>query len=351
MDEIHPDFPKSGGPFDSRAVTVEFADQGCTTGYDRTVSGYRNSYLFVGNRRIPPIYNNTSLPASRMSYAESQGPTAWSRFAPGRPKVGLNQFLGELRDFPSLFQVGLRRFKDLGKLYLNAQFGWRPFLSDIMSTLKTLEKIDLRIAQLRNEQRKWVKRGGTLYQTSNVVTTASSYGPWPGNYIVDGKSTITTTTVTHCWFSGRFRYYINGLDDPRWGRFRAIRRIFGLELSPSLLWQLCPYSWLADWCANAGSVIQNLERTLADHLTAKYAYVMLQEETTQEVVATGRGQYLKGDWSTPWSYFPISVSGKHKSSTKTRCAASPFGFGLTWDGFDAFQLSILAALGLSRFRS
>jgi hypothetical protein len=34
--------------------------------------------------------------------------------------------------------------------------------------------------------------------------------------------------------------------------------------------------------------------------------------------------------------------------SKIRRRATPYGFGITWDGFSSFQLSILAALGLSK---
>jgi hypothetical protein len=35
------------------------------------------------------------------------------------------------------------------------------------------------------------------------------------------------------------------------------------------------------------------------------------------------------------------------SETKVRRKATPFGFGLTWNGFNAVQLAIAAALGIS----
>jgi len=36
------------------------------------------------------------------------------------------------------------------------------------------------------------------------------------------------------------------------------------------------------------------------------------------------------------------------AETKVRRPANPFGFGITWGGLSPFQLSIAAALGLSR---
>jgi len=47
---------------------------------------------------------------------------------------------------------------------------------------------------------------------------------------------------------------------------------------------------------------------------------------------------------------PLVLSSAVIKRTRQRQRANPFGFGLTWDGLNSFQLSILAALGLSRGR-
>jgi hypothetical protein len=36
------------------------------------------------------------------------------------------------------------------------------------------------------------------------------------------------------------------------------------------------------------------------------------------------------------------------TETKKRVPASPFGFGITWDGLSPLQVSILGALGITR---
>jgi len=36
------------------------------------------------------------------------------------------------------------------------------------------------------------------------------------------------------------------------------------------------------------------------------------------------------------------------TETKQRVRANPFGFGITWEGLSPFQLSIAAALGISK---
>jgi len=45
---------------------------------------------------------------------------------------------------------------------------------------------------------------------------------------------------------------------------------------------------------------------------------------------------------------PVECGAIRLKETKERVTASPFGFGLTWDGFTPYQMAILAALGVTR---
>lgn len=353
-DEIHKNHPFQGGPFSLQTVRVDHSPWIGRTGYKlqyRTTGTWTADYR-TGARISYPSPSDDYVPSERTGAAENYGAEAWSRFAPGQPKVGLNQFLGELRDFPQLFRASLKRFRDLGNLYLNAQFGWRPFLSDLMGTYRAFSKLDENIAKLRNEQNKYLKRRGSLFQTSSTSTTAVTNGTlYLSNDITAGGGTKITTTTSRCWFSGKFRYYITGLDDSRWGKWKAHQRIFGLDITPTLLWQLTPWSWLADWCSNAGAVINNFDRITRDHLVAKYAYIMLHELTNVTQVTYGTARYKEGYYDTAtYQYTGCSAASTTQRETKTRVEATPFGFGLSWPDFSSFQLSILAALGLSRLK-
>jgi hypothetical protein len=105
------------------------------------------------------------------------------------------------------------------------------------------------------------------------------------------------------------------------------------------VWELTPWSWLADWFTNVGDVVANMSTGYAENLAAQYAYVM---GTTQ----------ISTCWDTSLNTKQgvIHNSSGYTETYKHRVGASPFGFGLTSNDFSARQWSILAALGLSRLK-
>jgi hypothetical protein len=114
----------------------------------------------------------------------------------------------------------------------------------------------------------------------------------------------------------------------------------GLDPSPDTVWNLAPWSWAADWFTNAGDVVSNLSDFASGGLVMAYGYMMEHSSVTDS--------YRLADHTGL-----IPMMGKPRSldvvtETKLRIRANPFGFGVAWDGLSPFQLSILAALGLSR---
>jgi hypothetical protein len=121
------------------------------------------------------------------------------------------------------------------------------------------------------------------------------------------------------------------------------RKLLGLSLTPDVLWELTPWSWALDWFSNMGNVIQNVTNFATQGSILRYGYVM--ETTTITDTYTLRGLTKRVSGSVPVSIEPtISFT----TEVKQRRKANPFGFGLTWEGLSPFQLSIAAALGLSR---
>jgi hypothetical protein len=116
-------------------------------------------------------------------------------------------------------------------------------------------------------------------------------------------------------------------------------RLFGLNLTPDLVWNLTPWSWAIDWFTNFGDVVSNVSDMVTDGLVMRYGYIM--EHTVAKNTYTLEGfSPLRGSLPVP----PMSFV----TETKVRRAANPFGFGFTWDGLSPRQLAIAAALGLSK---
>jgi hypothetical protein len=152
---------------------------------------------------------------------------------------------------------------------------------------------------------------------------------------------IRTTTIRR-WFSGAFTYHLALGGDSFSKMVRAqseAKKLLGFSLTPDTLWNLAPWSWAVDWFTNTGDVIENITSMAVDGMVLKYGYVM--EHTIVRDTYTFVGHPgLVGN--------PRPNDITMVTETKKRRKATPFGFGLTWDGFSPRQLAIIAALGITK---
>jgi hypothetical protein len=248
----------------------------------------------------------------------------------------------------SLLKKEARHFRSIGAEYLNVEFGWKPLISDLRATVKSLSQASAILTQLSRDSGKPVRRRYAF--PSEVVSlqpsVTSNYVGCPmlvtNCYSKLGKATLTKRTLRDVWFSGCFMYHLpNGKDFlsrvDRWQM--EAHRLLGLRLDPETLWNLAPWTWLADWFGNFGDVVANASSYLFDGLVMKYGYLM--EHKVEEREYT----------STPWTYQggpTVSDRLVCLLESKRRIKATPFGFGLTLSSFTDWQWSILAALGISR---
>lgn len=352
-DSIHPNYPKEGGPFESITRTISYEDSTCgKTGSD-------GNYQIGKVRQQYPLPSGWSwnLPPSKFANCVALGPTAWNRFRPAKPTVSLGVFIAELRDLPGLMFNKLDKFRNLGSNYLAYQFGWRPFLSDIRDWYESCVKLDSQIVQLMRDNGRWIRRGGTLYENTDI-STPSVNGvdhPWyvyPNYYLSSHSTKMQRTTYEKAWFSGAFRYYIPGLNSQKWGRLKAINKLWDLDIGPEQVYQLIPFSWLVDWFSNVGDVVGNYSAQMQDNLVAKYAYIMLHTRETTTVTSECRGEFWRLISRLPFKFVREFTDYSPASWTcviehKQRAVASPFGFHFTFDTLSAYQISILTALGIS----
>lgn len=308
-----------------------------------------NSGKYVGNFCFTPPPLDAYWSEIDDATVATYGPAAWNKFRPARPSAQIGQWLVELRDFPDMLKVGIKRFKDLGSQYLNQVFGWKPFINDLIRGINTMKKLERRIAFIRKNNGKWLQRGGIIKNDStqekadvgNMITPVLATAYYPN--ATTTTATRTTIRVEKVWFKGRMKYYIPSLDcDKAENIFDSalMRRLYGLDLSPALLWELLPWSWFADWFMNMGDNLANLSSQSYDNLVAKYAYVMRHRKIT-----------LIHQQDQPMLYGPaINLLSTQCVEHKERAEASPFGLFGDWPNFTASQVAILAALGISRSR-
>lgn len=240
-------------------------------------------------------------------------------------------------------------FRSLGSEYLNVEFGWKPLVSDLKSAAQAVIESEKILRNLERNSGRDLRRERLLppercinqLETTTVKNPSGLAPAWasrPGHSMWD-------TTTRQQWFSGCYTYQYEPSKMTEISRIATqARLLYGLELSPEVVWNLAPWSWLVDWFANVGPVLSNLSAFQQDGLVLKYGYVM---ETTSR---SFRRQTLLGKKSPVCIELnhPLVVGDMFQATTKERVKATPFGFGLNTAAFTNRQWAILGALGLTR---
>jgi hypothetical protein len=284
--------------------------------------------------------------------ASDYGASAYSKMKPTQPIFsGLNSIY-ELRELPGMLKQKLSDsgLKNIANYWLALRFGWKPLLSDIRKTVNFQVTAQKRLRQLLRDNGKAVRRKVDLASTtSDPVITTGNFGSIQPGFVTQFYRRsgmpfrkVTTVVKEHIWAAARYRYWLpEGPRDIEW-KAKMYGGLYGLNPTPSVIYNAIPWSWLTDWFTNLGDVIDNLDAGVADKLAADYFYVMRQKDTIVTIDDYMSFQGLSGVW------YPTSVTATRTGTTKTRLKGDPFGFGTNPNELSAVQWSILGALGISK---
>nr|QDH91398.1 MAG: hypothetical protein H2RhizoLitter491253_000001 [Leviviridae sp.] len=378
-DETHPrwrskDKPSAsdgdyGGIFDSLAQSVTVSNGGAMLAKgvlykDASDVWHQNDYfgpwLAVNPTTLTPF---TAFPRTSDSALNALGTTAIARCKPTNSIANASVMLGELwfDGLPKLFGLAQARSRTLAAKasseYLNAEFGWKPLISDIRSVAYAAANADRILSEYERLAGRPVRRR-YVFPTETVVTS-QDLGIATG-FLVDpfaitdpsirdtnrapARLYKTTVHTREVWFSGAFTYHLPlgyGARSGLVGYATAAQHLLGLELTPETVWNLAPWSWAVDWLSNLGDVVSNLSDWATDGLVMKYGYIMERINHEEIYTLVGPGQFRFPSGSSAGT-----VTLKYES--KRRLPATPFGFGLNWNTFSPRQLAITAALGINR---
>lgn len=339
---------QKGGPLTVKKVII-------TRTYSDNFTSSQGLYRWSGRLSCGALGANPSFgtePSDGRNLA-AIGATGIARFKPGRSTAGFGQAIAELRQIPTIpsLKKAVANAKGLGGEYLNVQFGWIPVVKDLLALINYAENLEKSLKQLRRDNGKVVRRGGTVDKTDSqtMSTNTGICGVYPilqtahWANIPDAQR-FTRTTVTKSWsrywFKGAFRYYIPV--SPGAPDFTAIKhQLLGLTPTPKLVWDLLPWTWLLDWFGNIGDIIDNMSQNAAQDLVMLYGYAMGTKGTIESHYASAATKAAG-----------VQYTSVHREKViKRRAKASPFGFDVDWPDFTSRQLAILAALGLSKGKS
>jgi len=358
-----------GGPFDTLKLEYEWpiGRSGISGKGERFGLKYTmDTGLWPSSSDLPGAFSRDGeadayyqawVPTSTESALKNLGTSMIASTIPTNPIVDGSVALAELyrEGIPHMIGGALLKnkagfFRDLGGEYLNYQFGWAPFVSDLKAAAKAIIDQDDIMKQLARDSGKNVHRRRVLPISvdTNIIRESKTLYPGllPGTGFSTGVYTryLTTEVVTRQQsFSGCYTFYVA---PETWGTTERIvkeaRLLYGLQLTPEVVWNLAPWSWLADWMFDVGPVLHNLSAFQNDGLVLRYGYVM--EQNSRRIHRKSEGQVRKTDGTL----VDFHCEDVFLGTRKIRRKATPFGFGLDTSAFTTRQWTILAALGMTR---
>jgi len=329
---------------------------------EETTNSYGNTEIVTYDGvAFPVMPATTAFPPSGQSsnfQLDQLGATAVARCKPTNSVADVSVAIAELLREGLPHKVGQLFWKSKtdvarkgGSEYLNLQFGWVPMIKEVEKFASAVIRADQLLTQYERDAGRIVRRRYNFPSKRSVVTDVVETGVAaklpPGITAFTNTSDLgsvirTRETVQRQWFSGAFTYHLpRGYNSRKEMERKALlaNKVLGIELTPQVLWNLAPWSWAVDWFTNTGDVVSNLTDWAFDGLVMRYGYMMEHTIVSDSYVSTRGGHRGLAEGIAGFTLV---------TETKVRRRANPFGFGVSWDGLSPFQLSIAAALGLSK---
>lgn len=276
---------------------------------------------------------------------DADGTTAIARTEPLNPAFDLSVFLGELRaeGLPNLPGTAVRDKVKLAKAsgseYLNIEFGWLPLVRGIRDFADTVIRSDELVRSHQENANRVIQRGYEWPEERDTRAVPMRHVAENGHGFFE-RGGLHQSIFRKKWFEAEYIYYLptGGNFNDRIRRYASYaRKLYGIDLSPEVLWNLSPWSWAADWFGNTGDVMHNISALGQDGLVMRNGYIMYH---------CGKRTVQSGFWQDNPLYYQTCIT---VNESKQRRPATPYGFGISYDGLSAKQIAILAALGLSRW--
>lgn len=335
----------NGGPFYLSKVTHGYTSANvCRNGLCYPNGTYTGPIIAGTATGFVPTGHQTEPNDSEVA---AFGATAISRVHPERPDFSLAQQVGEMRErFPHIIGSTVMRDKvnvarSIGDEYLNVEFGWKPLVSSVLDFARAVKAGNAEVRSYVQKSERLTRRRYSFPQTYTVTVNNAVGGSFlPSIANITGTGSVSEIKLIDRWFVGAWKVYTPVGDTANAVILRTeleANRLLGTRLTPGVLWELAPWSWAADWFSNTGDILNNISYIASDASVMKYGYMMnhLQTKFQLQLTAGNSGQGKSSSHSIIYD-------------KKMRAPASPYGFGVNWDGMTPRQIAIATALGLTR---
>lgn len=338
------------------------------------------NYPIVGyhadSRALPPVFNTVARDHTRLLAMTN----------PSRTEVNVLQFIAELRDLPDMIRHGLMTLrapiewdrktghikrlsrldqitrtrdrlsrwqlvpegrkvakdklslaKEIASSNLAIQFGWQPMVNDIVEMLTLGEAIEKRRREIeRLQSGGGLKRRVVLQRTKEdftrplYVISESLFGSINLNVRIE-RSVRRWGTVR---WKPIYTNFATPTDTELWQTLRGIT----LGATPSLLWELLPWSWLADYFTNVGSYLSSLQNDFGAR--AHNVCIMTHTQTVTHVPGVSWTYGTQGGLSLK--------RGEHVYERKQRAVGLVPSISAQMPFLTARQVSILSSIVMTR---
>jgi hypothetical protein len=229
--------------------------------------------------------------------------------------------------------------KDLGALWLEQAFGWKPLINDCKDAVKAYERL------IKPEQKRVVS--ASAKKQYDLSSTLSGFGKTGGSAQVDGGNWFRIIAPTGFYEYHTVRYkgaLIARVKGPQWQN----SDLFGFEPQDWIpaAWELLPWSFLADYFTNCGDI---LDASITSTRDLTYVNKTAIRQTVRVKTAENAPELGNGSPSNAWTPYQwtrarsqFTAKRKVVSRTANSGVSIPdlqFNFSLT-DG----QLGNIAAL-------
>jgi hypothetical protein len=226
--------------------------------------------------------------------------------------------------------------REAGGQWLRWKFFIEPLVGDIVRAANAQDQISRRIKEVNRLYsgrglRRTVSQGGhSRHFVDPYVTVQSLYDTWH----VPVTTSTTVNHRTHVRWAPQNKVGVKPAPDVvrQW----ATRAVFGATVDLSTMWELTPWSWLADWFGNVGDYLAANRNIIPGRLVG--VYPMGHTRTTQSF--PGYSQSARGRISTLSS--AQRIRERKTRAIGTASIIAHFGF------LNGSQMGILAALASSR---
>nr|UJQ85101.1 MAG: hypothetical protein 1 [Leviviridae sp.] len=227
----------------------------------------------------PTTFVGSALGWSVMPVSNADAVTKFlANSAPSTPVVNLPVSIAELTELPGMIRdagnVLLARRpsrgpdpRNPGSLYLSWIFGWEPLIRDLRDVLDFAKHVKKRQDEMeKSASNRGLRRRVTVLNDKKAHAVEGVQIHGSPRY----RTTILYEREFKVWVTGKWFTRDPKAYGKRPGFIPAFNSVYGLDAAQIVpnLWEALPWSWMIDWFANVGDVLQ-ANRNLAQYACPK----------------------------------------------------------------------------------